>query len=169
MLHKNKDIKVTKDFLEKKEFNIIRNIITSTNFPWFYQHEQNPNAKDGFFFSHKVYGQDSINSTNYEPIIQNRLKRRINYTSLVRVQINLLTRADKPRKSIFHRDYDNQPNMTTGIYYINESNGYTEFESGEKIKSIPNMYVEFPTNIKHRAVSQTDVDCRCVINLNYYK
>jgi len=169
MEHKNKDIKVTKDFLNKDKFDSITNTVTSTNFPWFYQHEQNPNAKDGFFFSHKIYADDIVNSSNYDSMIVGCLKPRINYSSLVRVQINLLTRTDKPRKSILHRDFDKQPNMTTGIYYLNESNGYTEFESGEMIKSIPNMYVEFPTNLKHRAISQTDVDCRCVINLNYYK
>lgn len=168
MQHKNKDIKVTKDFLDKNKFDSITKIVVSTYFPWFYQHEQNPNAKDGFFFSHKLYAHDVVNSANYDSIVVNCLKPRINYSSLVRAQVNLLTRTDKPRRSILHRDFDNQ-HMTTAILYLNESNGYTEFESGEMIKSIPNMYVEFPTNLKHRAVSQTDVDCRCVINLNYYK
>ena len=44
MEHKNKDIKVTKDFLDKDKFNNITNTVSSTSFPWFYQHEQNPNA-----------------------------------------------------------------------------------------------------------------------------
>ena len=67
-----------------------------------------------------------------------------------------------------HRDNNNNT-VTTGLFYLNNNNGYTEFESGEKIKSISNMYVEFPVKLKHRAVSQTDVDCRTVLNLNYLK
>ena len=31
------------------------------------------------------------------------------------------------------------------------------------------MFVEFPINLKHRAVSQTDADIGVVLNLNYYK
>ena len=167
MQHLNKDIKVTKDFLSKNEFDNIFQLISSSDFSWFYQKEQNPNAKDGFFFSHKLYDNDAINSDHFNRIM-NSLKMRIKYTSLIRAQVNLLTRTDKPRRSIMHRDFNNDI-TTTGLFYLNDNNGYTEFESGEKIKSISNMYVEFPVKLKHRAVSQTDMDCRAVLNLNYLK
>tara|TARA_R100000742_G_C4279310_1_gene103542 strand:- start:1774 stop:2277 length:504 start_codon:yes stop_codon:yes gene_type:complete len=165
--HKNKDIKVTKDFLSKHEFDNIFGLISGSDFSWFYQQEQNPNSKDGFFFSHKIYDNDHSNSNHFNRIM-NPLKMRIQYTSLIRAQINLLTRSDKPRRSIMHRDFNNDT-ITTGLFYLNDNNGYTEFESGEKIKSISNMYVEFPVKLKHRAVSQTDIDCRAVLNLNYLK
>jgi len=167
MEHKNKDIKVTKNFLMKNEFDFISKIITGSDFSWFYQKEQNAHAKDGFFFSHILYSFDHINSDNFNNIIT-PLSRRIGYESLRRCIINLITRSDVPRRSIFHRDFDDD-RLTTGILYINNNNGYTEFETGEKIKCISNMYVEFPCKLKHRSISQTDVDARCVINLNYYK
>tara|TARA_R100000656_G_C3938731_1_gene126276 strand:- start:141 stop:644 length:504 start_codon:yes stop_codon:yes gene_type:complete len=165
--HLNKDIKVTKDFLLKNEFDNIFRLASGSDFSWFYQQEQNPNSKDGFFFSHKLYNNDTINSNHFNRIM-NPLKMRIQYTSLIRGQINLLTRSDKPRRSIMHRDFNNDT-ITTGLFYLNETNGYTEFETGEKIKSISNMYVEFPAKLKHRAVSQTDKDGRIIINLNYLK
>jgi hypothetical protein len=167
MEHKNKDIKVFKNFLIESEFKNIVQLVVSESFSWFYQKEQNPNCKDGFFFSHKLYENDIMNSSYFDRII-NPFKKKINYTSLIRAQINLLTRSDKPRRSIMHRD-NNNDTITTGLFYLNNNNGYTEFESGEKIKSISNMYVEFPVKLKHRAVSQTDVDCRTVLNLNYLK
>ena len=164
----NKDIVVTKNFLPENIFKNIQQLVSSPDFGWFYQKEQNPYAKDGFFFSHKLYDKDDIISNHYNNIIFNIFRKKLNYQTLVRAQINLITRSDKARRSIFHRDFENKI-MTTGIFYINENNGYTEFESGEKIKSISNMFVEFPINLKHRAVSQTDVDVRVVLNLNYYK
>jgi len=167
MQHLNKDIKVTKDFLLKNDFDNIFRLASSSDFSWFYQPEHNPNAKDGFFFSHCVYNRDRVNSDHYDRII-GPLARRIKYNCLARVFVNFLTRSDTPRRAIFHRDFDDE-RMTTGILYLNETNGYTEFETGEKIKSIPNMYVEFPTRLKHRGVSQTDKDGRIIINLNYYK
>jgi hypothetical protein len=167
MNQNNKEIKVIKNFLLIEDFNIVKNIITSYNFSWFYQKEQNLNAKDGFFFSHKLYDEDIVNSSNFNSII-NPFKKRLQYKCLRRCVINLLTRGDIPRRSIFHRDLEDE-RVTTGILYINENNGYTEFETGEKIKSIPNMYVEFSSKLKHRAVSQTDIERRMVINFNYYK
>ena len=50
MQHLNKDIKVTKDFLLKNDFDNIFRLASSSDFSWFYQPEHNPNAKDGFFF-----------------------------------------------------------------------------------------------------------------------
>jgi hypothetical protein len=59
--------------------------------------------------------------------------------------------------------------FTTSILYINTNNGYTELESGEKIESVANRLVSFPTNIKHRGVSQTDEQTRVLLNFNYLK
>ena len=75
--------------------------------------------------------------------------------------------------SEFHYDVqmDGKPlsAMTTGIYYVNTNDGYTEFETGDKVKSVANRFVKFPSDIKHRGVSQVDTKVRCVLNLNYFE
>ena len=58
---------------------------------------------------------------------------------------------------------------TTAIFYINTNNGYTEFENGEKIESVANRLIMFPSNIKHRGVTQTDEQTRIMINFNFLK
>ena len=50
---------------------------------------------------------------------------------------------------------------------MNSNNGYTEFETGEKVKSESNTAVIFDTNIKHRGVPATDTDRRMVIKVSY--
>ena len=69
MEHKNKDIKVFKNFLIESEFKNIVQLVVSEGFSWFYQKEQNPNCKDGFFFSHKLYENDIMNSSYFDRII----------------------------------------------------------------------------------------------------
>ena len=58
--------------------------------------------------------------------------------------------------------------MKTGILYLNTNDGYTEFEDGKIVNSVANRFVEFPSNILHRGVSQTDTEWRSVINFNYF-
>ena len=158
-------LNIKENFLEESVFEDIRNTIVSNTFAWFLQNEQNEFANDGFFFAHKLYDGDHINSASFNSIVP-ALKNKIKYQSLRRCSINLSTTPNN--KSIFHTDYkDNK--VTTGILYINENDGCTEFKTGEKIQSVPNTFVEFPSALMHRSISQTDNNYRIVLNINYYK
>ena len=55
----------------------------------------------------------------------------------------------------------------TAVYYINSNNGYTYFENGEKVESVANRLVAFPSQMKHGGTTCTDTQTRVVINLNY--
>ena len=51
---------------------------------------------------------------------------------------------------------------------MNTNNGYTIFEeSGQKIESVENRLVTFPSHLKHAAIESTDLP-RIVMNFNYY-
>ena len=43
---------------------------------------------------------------------------------------------------------------------LNDNNGYTEFETGEKIVSKENELIIFDGNTRHRSVTQTDTNIR---------
>ena len=155
---------IQKDFLQKDIFNLIKDKINSTEFSWFYQNEQVKN--DGFFFSHTLYNNDLSNSMFYDFIIT-PFKNRIKYQTLINCTVNLLIPSEN-KKSNFHCDVENDK-VTTGIFYVNTNNGYTEFETGEKTLCTENTFVEFNALNKHRAVCQTDENKRIVINFNYLK
>ena len=76
---------------------------------------------------------------------------------------------------MFHSDLshdfkeDAVSHWTTAIFYINTNNGYTEFENAEKIESVAIRFIMFPSNIKHRGVTQTDEQTRIMINFNFLK
>ena len=80
-----------------------------------------------------------------------------------------MAKNDTSKFSDYHIDLEDVKSdiMTTAIFYLNTNNGATEFKSGEGIDSIKNRLVVFPKNTYHRAVSQTDMDKRIVLNFNY--
>tara|TARA_Y100001963_G_C6699274_1_gene408587 strand:+ start:285 stop:869 length:585 start_codon:yes stop_codon:yes gene_type:complete len=95
------------------------------------------------------------------------------FLALHRVKANLEPVKPDRYKSAWHYDVAMNkrphPTMTTAIYYVNTCDGYTEFEDGTKVECIKNRFVRFPSNIKHRGVSQLDSKVKCVINVNYFE
>ena len=124
-----------------------------------------------FFTFHSLTGARHVVSKQIDVLIP--LVNKIKFISLHRIKANL--EPIKPSRFVSKFHYDVQKDgkpcdfMTTGIYYINTNDGYTEFETGEKVESVGNRYVKFPSNIKHRGVSQLDTKVRCVLNLNYFE
>ena len=72
------------------------------------------------------------------------------------------------RKSQLHRDVEViSQEQKTGIFYLNSNDGYTFFENGEKIKSVENRMVIFPSSLYHAGTTHTDAQYRCVVNMNW--
>jgi len=58
---------------------------------------------------------------------------------------------------------------TTGIFYLNTNNGETIFENGERVKSVENTFVTFPSNLRHTGTTNTcNAAYRVVLNFNYF-
>jgi len=57
---------------------------------------------------------------------------------------------------------------TTGIFYLNDNDGYTFFGTGEEVESKANRLVTFPVNTPHSGTSCTNTQNRVVLNLNYF-
>ena len=116
----------------------------------------------------------------------NIFMEKLGVESIFRIKANLEGWKPDPYASNFHVDnyttldtcvartannlYEQRrvEDMTTGIYYVNTCNGYTEFEDGTIVNSVENRFVSFPGTTLHRGVSQTDTKARIVINFNYW-
>ena len=162
-------MKIKDNFLVKKDLTQLENLIYN-NFPWYLNKEQVTGADDCCWLSHILYDEDEPKSDSYKPLI-NIFNNYLPQLTLVRVFVNLLLRQETPSISAFHRDcdFDYTEKMTTAIFYLNTNNGATEFKDGDRIDSIRNRLVMFPTNTLHRAVGQTDVATRIVFNFNFIK
>ena len=134
---------------------------------------QTKNSIDNYQFTHVFFTFHSCTGKAVHEVSKSidlllPLVNKIPFVALHRIKANLEPVKPKRLYSDFHCDVDCST-MTTGIYYINTNDGYTEFETGDKVKSVANRYVKFPSNIKHRGVSQVDTKVRCVLNLNYFE
>jgi hypothetical protein len=157
------EIKIIKDCLSKEDFTKIKNILFSDYFSWYLNVGVNNPADNYTQFTHVFFNNYIQNSNlldNLKPIIN-----VLNPLALIRVKANLLTKTNEIIKHGFHIDQNFK--CTTAIFYVNNNNGYTEFESGEKVYSEENKLVIFDTFLKHTGTTCTDKNERIIINFNY--
>ena len=82
-----------------------------------------------------------------------------------RIKANLYTNQGKQIKHNFH--IDTEQKHIVALYSVNENNGYTELETGEKIKSKRNRLTIFDGSIKHKSVTQDNTNFRINYNFNF--
>ena len=166
-------IEVYNNFLSDSVFKDIKNVVTGSEFPWFYipsittdNDELYFGAERDYMFLHMMWWNDKVMS-NFFPKIAMPLIGNLKYDYLWRVKINAYPQKEKPRIHKFHiDDVDNKTTSKVALFSINTNNGYTEFEDGRKFDSIENRLILFDGNLKHRSVTQTDTSLRINVNLN---
>ena len=104
-------------------------------------------------------------TTSYTVV--NDILDKLNPRALIRIKTNLTPGRHQNFMFPFHTDNPHH-DAKTAIYYVNTCDGYTEFEDGTKTQCVANRLVKFPSNLKHRGVSQTDTRLKSVINLNFF-
>ena len=170
-------MQVIDNFLSTKDWQRIeKTMITGGLLPWCYNNMKvsGDDSINNYQFTHEFFNFHSINgpcqrSESSHLEILKPLVDKLNMVALHRIKGNLEPLKAERHYSNWHTDI-NPPtkNMTTAIYYVNTNDGYTEFENGRKVKCFKNRFVSFPSNLKHRGVSQTDNKVKCIINLNYF-
>jgi len=160
---------IFKGVLDKKDFEKINNFFTNINTAWFYQPKMITSSSndDRGFFSHALFHNNQITSDAYS--LMAPLLEKLNAGPLINIRANLNIKSDKQYASEFHNDYTYDEALTA-IYYLNKNNGYTEFDDEDKTKvySEPNKVAVFNCKLKHRMMSQTDVNRRILININFF-
>lgn len=164
-------MKVQDNFLNDEHLNELDSIINNPQFAWFLQDEQIQGADDGIWFSHRIYDTNTPLSSFYNPVSE-IFKDYFRYISLCRITVNCLPRQDPPSISAFHTDFDllgkvDEEKITTAIFYLNTNNGATEIENESKVDCVSNRLLMFPATTFHRAIGQTDINKRIVLNFNF--
>ena len=169
-------ISIIDNFLAEEEFIVLRDKLINPHLPWYFSSRFDTSHDTKISpggFVHHVYFDCVPRSTIYESHFGSILEQ-LNVSILIRIRMNLNPRLPEPYVSPWHTDtedlsMDLATQITTSILYINTNNGYTELEDGTKIESVANSLVSFPSNTKHRIVTQTDEQTRILINFNYLK
>ena len=170
------DFIVNDNFLSQQDFETIRDTITAGEFQWsFSQYVDSPNEESTpGQFVHTVYSGCVPCSQFYNSLVP-IIEHKLGISALYRIKLNLQPRLPEPFTYMFHSDLshdfeeDVASHWTTAILYINTNNGFTEFEDGVKVESVANRLVMFPSNFKHRGITQTDEQTRIMINFNFLK
>ena len=122
---------------------------------------------DDWQFTHLIYGNFGYEQSplfNFmQPIIADP---RMNVRAIQRIKANLNPRHHKIIKHGLHVDVPYE--CSTAIFYLNTNNGYTEFEDGNKIQSVANIMIIFPSTVRHTGTTCTDEKRRVLINFNFF-
>jgi hypothetical protein len=84
--------------------------------------------------------------------------------SVIRIKCNLYTRTEKIFEHEFHSDQNFSHHAC--ILGINDNDGYTMFENGDKVESKANRMLVFDGKDKHCSTTCTDQKVRLNINFN---
>ena len=174
-INQNKTYRVIDNVLEEGPFEQLQQLMMGNNFNWFYgphkvYQEGDDRSKEqdtlhNFQFFHPIYRNLKPVSEFYTHI--KPLLKKINPIFIHRIKANCTPYSEEIKKFELHTDVSFD--CRTAVYYINSNNGYTYFENGEKVKSVANRLVAFPSQMKHAGTTCTDTKTRVVINLNYLR
>jgi len=165
-------VQVYDNFLDENYFKCLQDYFLGADCPWYYNRfvvaEDEvgtvKNELNSFQFTHCFYDYDEPRSRDWE--IVKPLRSILTMESLIRMKANLIPRLDTVEEHGHHVDFKFPCN--TAVLYLNTCNGYTKFEeSGEKVYSVENRLVVFPSHLRHTGSSCTDQKVRVVLNLNW--
>ena len=175
------DIKIIDNYLSENDHQKILKFVGGTEMVWYYGNvlpEVYKSECDSYTLSKE--NASKYNYQNYHVIFEKVFVSKfynetvadvlvkLNPDALVRVKLNMTHCSEKIIEHGFHCDNDFK-NCKTAIYYLNSNDGYTIFENGEKVNSIANRMVMFPSHMKHSGTTCTNTNCRLVLNINYFK
>ena len=158
-------MQVISPFLPQATFNELYTQFNSPNFPWFWTQSQGEPEQyiNLLYFDHQF-------SSAMNPTINRCLMEATNKLGVIAIlRVKLNATPSKAPEQEWHTDWQISTPSKTCVLYLNTNNGYTEFETGEKVYSESNTAVIFDTNLKHRGVPSTDVDRRMVLNISYFE
>jgi len=163
-------MKIIDNFLGDEYLQPIIERVSGSWFPWYWSEvldERNflEDLKYNFQLGHTLFRDNTF--TNQEFHLFLPLLDRLNIKSLHRIKLNLTPITSKIIEQGYHIDNEFSDH-TTAVFYLNTNNGYTKFQStGEKVYSVKNRLVTFPSSAYHTGTTCTDSSRRLVLNINY--
>jgi len=167
------EIQVYDQFLKEDDFKKLDRVFCQDTVTWHYNdHVVSPEKDDteyNFQFIHSIYKDCQFVSEHHPlvfPILAN-----LDAKVILRMKFNMNVRTPNIIEREFHQDYhDVLPEdvpYKVAIFYLNTNDGYTLFESGDKVESVANRIVIFDGTLKHCGTTCTNSKTRVVLNINY--
>ena len=157
-------IKIIDNFLPEEEFKSIQSLMMGGEFNWFYS-EGRSYSDDGLYQMIHMFYQPEVGPNSKYIDMWNRFMIKLEAKECIRIKANLTLKTPTIETAPFHIDY---LDGKTAVFYINTTNGYTEFESGVRVSSVANRVCIFDSNLQHRGTTHSEGGHqRVVVNFNY--
>lgn len=171
------EIQVIDDFLNRQDFINLKNFFTSDSFPWFIKNVLSNEESETYKTTcddkynhqmvHVFYAKGIVRSQYIDVVMP--FFDLLGASIPLKAKANLLANTNEIVEHGMHTDTPHNFVHKTAVYYLNNNNGYTLFENGDKVESVANRMAVFDSNIKHTGSTCTDQPYRMVINFNYIK
>ena len=160
--------KIEDNYLKEGDHLILKTIMESSEFPWFYNPYKNWKDKSNrklfdYQLVHIFYKDHTTNSNflnHLTPIIE-----KLKPLSLIKIKANLNPITHKLIE--FDKHQDQSFKCKIAIYYLNDNDGYTII-GNKKIESKANRMVFFTSDKEHYGTNSTNCNNRMLINFNYF-
>ena len=157
--------KIEDNYLTVEEHIILKNIMQSNTFPWYFN-DVKVKKNDKLFeyqFVHIFYNDNNVNSDFFNHL--NSLIKKLKPLSLIRIKANCHHISNNLIK--FGKHIDQKFKCKTAIYYLNDNDGYTMI-GDKKVESKSNRMVFFDSDKEHYGTNSTNCNNRMIINFNYF-
>lgn len=164
-------IQVIDNALADVDADRLRDAMTSTLFPWYFNDTINgsdyPQADNvpSFQFTHSVVRYDQVVS-DFMPLFM-PLIHKLDPLQVRRIKANLNTQHHKPIVYGLHRDRPPTEDDKIAIYYPITADGPTVFEDGTSVDPVANRLVLFPSSLLHSGTTPVTSSRRIVVNVIY--
>lgn len=122
------------DFLSKTEFNQLKKLLSSNDFPWYVKNFNSENC----YFYHVFYDNDSPTSPLYNGLVPILIKLKVIGIIKIEAIINLPSNNNK-----ILNDSDIDFSHFVSIFNINTNDGYLLMGNGDKIESKENQMISY--------------------------
>ena len=176
---KKKQFEIVDNYLPEKQFLEILKTINNTGFTWSLaptllgDGTDNP---DDFYFTRVLIekGKEIFpgSSRIVRMLLEPRAAKLQKSIYVCRSKINLFFKQKTHYGYGMHQDviddeYDLSKNYNSLLIYLEDSNGYTEFDDGDIAESKRNRAIFFRSDKWHQTITSTDTLFRRNININY--
>ena len=162
-------MQVTEDFLQEEYYDHLNEIITSTQFPWMFQKrvanigEDPEEDLNHYYFVHSLFFQNKVESPLYDDFLY--LFQSLNVQFLHRARVLMF--VNQGEQYVHDRHVDHTTNCKTALIYMNTNDGFTDFETGERVESVKNQLLLFDGSIPHSSSTPTNTKERLLLSVTY--
>jgi hypothetical protein len=168
-------VKVIDNAINESDFAFIQHhfLNSESEVPYFISNEviedQEEDQLDSFQFVHPIVAHGYVQQPTSVQILQPILSV-IDPWVMLRLKINITHRTSDVVENGWHTDSLYVPpdvKIKSSLFYLNDNDGYTKFETGEKVESVSNRLVLFDAMEKHTGTTCSNAKYRAVVNCVY--